>query len=250
MGKKKIIACLDNKNGKVVKGIKFRDIKELGDPVELAMKYEKAGVDQLAFYDISASVEGRTLFLDLLKKVTECTTVPVNAAGGIMTIEDCEKVFEAGASMVSINSGAIVNPQFVKEASKTFGRKKITVSVDIGKVQNTYKVFTSAGQKDTGLDAMDWIKKMDDYGAGNFIINSIDCDGVQQGYNLELLKKITEITDVPVTASGGAGSIEDFVQLFQQVPKVDLALAASIFHYNQVDIRELKETLRERGVIL
>ena len=250
MGKKKIIACLDNKNGKVVKGIKFKDIKELGDPVELAMKYEKAGVDQLAFYDISASVEGRTLFLDLLKKVTECTTVPVNAAGGIMTIEDCEKVFEAGASMVSINSGAIVNPQFVKEASKTFGREKITVSVDIGKVQNTYKVFTSAGQKDTGLDAMDWIKKMDNYGAGNFIINSIDCDGVQQGYNLELLKLITEITDVPVTASGGAGSIEDFVQLFEQVPKVDSALAASIFHYNQVDIRELKETLRERGVIL
>lgn len=248
MSRKKIVACLDNRNGKVVKGVKFKEIKELGDPVDMGVKYAEDGVDELAFYDISASLEERTLFTDILRDLTSKVDVPVNAAGGIMSLEQCREVFDAGAAKVSINTGAIRRPLFVKEAAEEFGSGRVTVSVDIGSTETGYRVFSSGGQMDTGLDAIEWIKKMQDYGAGSFIINSIDCDGVKKGFDLDLLKMATEAVQVPITASGGAGSIDDFVELFQKVPDIDAGLAASIFHYGIVDIAELKTRLKEKGI--
>jgi cyclase len=245
---KKIIPCLDIKDRKVVKGRKFKDIKTLADPVELARKYVASGADELVFYDIGASVEGRRLFIDLLQDVRKEVTCPLIAGGGIKTIEDCEAVFEAGADKLSINTGAIEDPSFITKASEKYGKEKIILSCDIKNVDGTYRLFTSAGQKDTGLDAVEWIADLAKRGAGAVVVNSIDADGVQEGFDIGLLNTIMKRVDIPIIASGGAGSIKDFIELFRKLPRIYAGLAASVFHFDQVDIKELKEQLSEAGI--
>jgi len=247
MSTKRIIPCLDIRNGKVVKGVNFEDVRDVGDPLELAGYYDETGADELAFYDITASIEGRILFTDLLKEVSAKTAVPVTAAGGISTIEDCDRVLQNGAGKVSINSGAVKNPLLIEEAAKKYGSGRVIISMDVKRADGRFMVFVKGGKENTGIDALEWAVKCESLGAGEFVVNSIDTDGVKEGFDIELIAAITEIVKVPVIASGGAGKMEDFAELFRETG-ADAGLAASIFHFKEVNIRELKSYLKNLGI--
>ena len=245
---KKIVACLDIMNGKVVKGINFEGIKEVGDPLTRAKLYAKAGADELCFYDISASVEGRILFTDLLASIVSAVSIPVSAAGGVRSVEDFARVLETGVSKVSVNSGALERPQLVADCAKRFGSEKVVVAVDAKRVGAAWHCFNQAGAHDTGVEVLPYLKICEQNGAGEIVVNSIDTDGVQKGYDLQLLRAVCDTVDIPVVASGGAGTPEHIIALFLKVPKCASALGASIFHYDLVDIRALKMKMREQGI--
>lgn len=245
---KKIVPCMDIKSGKVVKGVKFKDIKELRNPVDLAKYYNESGADELVFYDIAASVEGHGIQENLFMDVRKAVNIPLIAGGGLIKIEDCDRIMALGADKISINTGALKNPELIKQAAEKYGREKVMLSVDVSMKCGSYHIFKDAGTVDTGLDAMDWIDKCVSFGAGEVVVNSIDMDGVQSGYDIALLKKVCRAVNVPVIASGGAGKIEDFIELFNAVPTVQTALAASVFHTEAVKIDELKKELKKEGI--
>jgi len=245
---KRIIPCLDVRNGRVVKGVNFQGLSDVSDPVELGRYYSENGADELVFYDITASSEGRRLFTDILKKVASTIFIPLTVGGGINTLDDFERVLGSGADKVSVNSGAIRNPQLIEDAAKRYGDQCVVLSVDAKRVDGSYHVFAKGGREDTGMDALEWIKRGVFMGAGEIVLNSIDTDGVKRGFDLEMLAAVSEIVDVPIIASGGAGGVQDFVTLFQSLPKVDAGLAASIFHFGEVKISDLKEELYRNGI--
>ena len=245
---KRIIPCLDVRDGRVVKGVNFTGISDVASPVELAAYYSDAGADELVFYDITASYEDRALFTDILRETASRVFIPLTVGGGINTLEDFDRVLKCGADKVSVNSGAIRDPSLIGAAARCYGDQCVVLSVDAKRVEGRFRVFARGGREDTGLDAVEWIRSGVAAGAGEIVLNSIDTDGVKGGFDLEMLSAVCEVVDVPVIASGGAGCIEDFVTLFREVPRVDAGLAASIFHFGQVEIADLKRTLRERGV--
>ena len=244
---KRIIPCLDVKNGRVVKGTNFEGLRDMADPVEMARFYNAAGADELVFYDITASVEGRTLFTDILTRVASEIFIPLTVGGGINSLEDFDRVLKCGADKVSVNSGAIRNPAIIGEAAKKYGDQCVVLSCDIKRVEGKFMLFAKGGRENTGIDALDWIVRGVKNGAGELVINSIDTDGVKNGFDLELLDAVASLVSVPIIASGGAGKKEDFVELFRH-KGMDAGLAASIFHTKQVDIKDLKRYLRENGV--
>ena len=245
---KRIIPCLDVRDGRVVKGVNFEGLSDVSSPVELASYYSENGADELVFYDITASAEGRALFTDVLRKVAETIFIPLTVGGGISTVDDFDRVLKCGADKVSVNSGAIRNPQLIKEAAQRYGNQCVVISADVKRVDGEFRVFARGGRDDTGMEAISWIKKCVDLGAGEVVVNSIDTDGVKGGFDIEMLKAVCDAVDVPVIASGGAGSSDDFVQLFRQIPDIDAGLAASIFHFGEVTIKELKEKLRDNDI--
>jgi len=245
---KRIIPCLDVKDGRVVKGVNFLGLNDVSDPVKLGQYYSENGADELVFYDITASAEGRTLFTDILTRVAETIFIPLTVGGGINTLDDFDRVLKCGADKVSVNSGAIKNPALIGEAAKRYGDQCVVLSVDVKRVNGQFRVFAKGGREDTGLDALKWIKSGVENGAGEIVLNSIDTDGVKQGFDLEMLSAVCELVSVPVIASGGAGGIQDFVTLFTALPKVDAGLAASIFHFGEVRIQDLKQALHEAGI--
>jgi imidazole glycerol-phosphate synthase subunit HisF len=245
---KRIIPCLDVKNGRVVKGINFEGLNDVSSPVELADYYSKCGADELVFYDITASSDGRKLFTDILCETAKKVFIPLTVGGGINTVEDFDRVLKCGADKVSVNSGAIKNPGLIEEASKLYGDQCVVISADVKRVDGVFKVFAKGGRENTGMEAIEWIKRCVGNGAGEVVLNSIDTDGVKGGFDLEMLDAVCNAVSVPVIASGGAGSINDFVTLFKTLPKVDAGLAASIFHFGEVSIKELKNTLKENNI--
>lgn len=245
---KRIIPCLDVKNGRVVKGVNFQGLADVSDPVELAAFYSASGADELVFYDITASAEGRALFTDVLTKVAATVFIPLTVGGGINTVEDFDRVLKCGADKVSVNSGAIRDPGLIAAAARRYGDQCVVLSVDAKRVDGRYHVFAKGGREDTGLDAIDWVRKGVADGGGEIVLNSIDTDGVKQGFDLEMLAAVCDAVDVPVIASGGAGGVQDFVTLFKALPKVDAGLAASIFHFGEVAIPDLKTALAAAGV--
>ena len=245
---KRIIPCLDVRDGRVVKGTNFQGLQDVSSPVELAKYYSDNGADELVFYDITASAEGRALFTDILRQVAEQIFIPLTVGGGINTVDDFDRVLKCGADKVSVNSGAIRNPSLVAEAAKRYGDQCVVLSADVKRVDGQFRVFAKCGRVDTGMEAISWIKSCVANGAGEVVLNSIDTDGVKKGFDLEMLDAVSNAVDVPVIASGGAGGIGDFVTLFKQLPKVDAGLAASIFHFGQVMIPALKQTLRENNI--
>ncbi len=245
---KRIIPCLDVKDGRVVKGVNFQGLNDVSSPIELGKYYSDNGADELVFYDITASAEGRALFTDILKKVAETIFIPLTVGGGINTLEDFDRVLKCGADKVSVNSGAIKNPNLIAQAAQKYGDQCVVLSVDVKRVDGKFTVFAKGGRENTGMDAIEWIKKCVALGAGEVVVNSIDTDGVKQGFDLEILEAVCDAVSVPVIASGGAGSMEDFVTLFKELPKVDAGLAASIFHFGEVNIKELKERLAEENI--
>jgi len=245
---KRIIPCLDVRNGRVVKGVNFAGLRDVNHPVELAKFYSECGADELVFYDITASSDGRALFTDILSEVARTIFIPLTVGGGIRSVADFERVLSCGADKVSVNSGAIVNPKLIEDAAKRYGDQCVVLSVDAKRVNGTYHVFAKGGREDTGMDALEWIRRGLNMGAGEIVLNSIDTDGVKKGFDLEMLEAVCAFADVPVIASGGAGCINDFVTLFKAIPGVDAGLAASIFHFGEVSIRDLKETLHQNGV--
>lgn len=247
---KRIIPCLDVRDGRVVKGTNFEGIQDVSDPVSLAHFYSNSGADELVFYDITASFEGRKLFTDVLKKVASQVFIPLTVGGGINTLEDFDRVLKCGADKVSVNSGAIRNPSLIPEAAKKYGDQCVVLSADVKRVNGAFHVFAKGGREDTGMDAIQWIKSGVQNGAGEVVLNSIDTDGVKQGFDLEMLDAVCQAVRVPVIASGGAGCKEDFITLFKKIPDVDAGLAASIFHYGEVDIKDLKKTLRENDILV
>ncbi len=247
---KRIIPCLDVRNGRVVKGTNFEGIQDVSDPISLAHFYSNSGADELVFYDITASFEGRKLFTDVLTKVASQVFIPLTVGGGINTLEDFDRVLKCGADKVSVNSGAIRNPSLIPEAAKKYGDQCVVLSADVKRVGGAFHVFAKGGREDTGMDAIQWIKSGVQNGAGEVVLNSIDTDGVKQGFDLEMLDAVCQAVRVPVIASGGAGRQEDFITLFKEIPDVDAGLAASIFHYGEVDIKDLKKTLRENDILV
>ena len=247
---KRIIPCLDVKNGRVVKGVNFEGLSDVSSPVSLAEYYSSCGADELVFYDITASAEGRALFTDILCEAASKIFIPLTVGGGINTIEDFDRVLKCGADKVSVNSGAIKNPGLIKEAAQKYGNQCVVISADVKRVDGEFRVFAKGGREDTGMEAISWIKRCVDNGAGEVVLNSIDTDGVKGGFDLEMLEKVCDAVNVPVIASGGAGSEEDFVKLFKTLPKVDAGLAASIFHFGEVEIKDLKKTLSENGIVV
>ena len=245
---KRIIPCLDVKDGRVVKGVKFKGLADVSSPVELAEYYTKAGADELVFYDITASNEGRKIFTDILCETASKVFIPLTVGGGIGTIADFDRVLKCGADKVSVNSGAIRNPDIIGEAAKLYGDQCVVLSVDIAKIDGVYRVFAKGGRENTGMEAIDWIKRCVDAGAGEVVVNSIDTDGVKQGFDIPLLKAVCDAVNVPVIASGGAGCIEDFIELFTEIPDIDAGLAASIFHFKEVEIADLKEAMAKAGI--
>ena len=244
---KRIIPCLDVKNGRVVKGVNFEGLRDLADPVEMARFYNESGADELVFYDITASAEGRTLFTDILRRVAQEIFIPLTVGGGINTLEDFDRVLKCGADKVSVNSGAIRNPGIIAEAARKYGDQCVVLSMDVKRVDGQFRLFAKGGREDTGIDAMEWAVRGVKNGAGEIVLNSIDTDGVKGGFDLEMLDTLASLVDVPIIASGGAGKMEDFAELFTH-PGIDAGLAASIFHTRQVEIRDLKTYLRARGV--
>jgi cyclase len=244
---KRIIPCLDVKNGRVVKGTNFEGLRDMADPVEMGRFYNESGADELVFYDITASVEGRGLFTDILRRVASEIFIPLTVGGGIRTLEDFDRVLKCGADKVSVNSGAIADPGIIGAAAKKYGDQCVVLSMDVKRVNGQFRLFAKGGREDTGIDAMEWAVKGVGEGAGEIVLNSIDTDGVKQGFDLEMLDTLAARVKVPIVASGGAGKREDFAELFTH-PGIDAGLAASIFHTKQVDIRELKQYLREQGV--
>lgn len=245
---KRIIPCLDVKNGRVVKGVNFLGLNDVSSPIELAKYYSEHGADELVFYDITASAEGRALFTDILTEVARTIFIPLTVGGGINTVEDFDRVLKCGADKVSVNSGAIRNPSLVREAAKRYGDQCVVLSADVKRVDGEFRVFAKGGREDTGMEAIGWIKHCVDMGAGEVVLNSIDTDGVKRGFDLEMLDAVCNAVSVPVIASGGAGGIEDFVTLFKTLPKVDAGLAASIFHFHEVDMMDLKTQLAGQGI--
>jgi len=245
---KRIIPCLDVKNGRVVKGVNFEGIRDVSSPVELGRYYSENGADELVFYDITASYEGRGLFTDILRQVAETIFIPLTVGGGINTIEDFDRVLKCGADKVSVNSGAIKNPALIGEAAKKYGDQCVVLSADIKRVGGQFRVFAKGGREDTGMEAIDWIKKCVAAGAGEVVVNSMDTDGVKQGFDIPLLERVCEAVRVPVIASGGAGNMQHFVDLFRAIPDIDAGLAASIFHFGEVAISDLKNELKRNDI--
>ena len=245
---KRIIPCLDVKDGRVVKGTNFVGLSDVASPVELAKYYSDCGADELVFYDITASSEGRALFTDILREVAANVFIPLTVGGGINTVSDFDRVLKCGADKVSVNSGAIRNPALITEAAKRYGDQCVVISADIKRVSGEFRVFAKGGREDTGMEAISWIKRCVGMGAGEVVVNSIDTDGVKKGFDLEMLRAVRAAVNVPVIASGGAGSVDDFVRLFKEIPDMDAGLAASVFHFGQIKIRELKQILRAEGI--
>jgi len=245
---KRIIPCLDVRNGRVVKGVNFEGLSDVSSPVELGKYYSDNGADELVFYDITASSDGRAIFTDILKEVASTIFIPLTVGGGINSLEDFDRVLKCGADKVSVNSGAIKNPDLIYQAAKRYGDQCVVLSVDVKRVDGVFRVFAKGGRENTGMDAIEWIKRGVDNGAGELVINSIDTDGVKKGFDLEMLDAVCNVVSVPVIASGGAGNKQDFVKLFNTLPKVDAGLAASIFHFGEVEIKDLKKTLKENGI--
>ena len=245
---KRIIPCLDVKDGRVVKGTRFESLRDVSSPVELAAFYSECGADELVFYDVTASAEGRKLFTDVLREVARTVFIPLTVGGGINTVDDFDRVLKCGADKVSVNSGAIRDPNLIFEAAKRYGDQCVVLSLDVRRVDGRFRVFAKGGREDTGLDAAEWVKKGVGLGAGEIVLNSIDTDGVKQGFDLEMLDAVCGDLAVPVIASGGAGGIEDFVTLFKTLPNVDAGLAASIFHFGQVAIPDLKAALKKENI--
>ena len=245
---KRIIPCLDVKDGRVVKGVNFLGLHDVSNPVSLAKYYSDSGADELVFYDITASAEGRALFTDILVEVASTIFIPLTVGGGINTVEDFDRVLKCGADKVSVNSGALRDPSLIAAAAKKYGDQCVVLSVDAKRVDGQYRVFAKGGREDTGLDAIEWIKRGVQSGAGEIVLNSIDTDGVKGGFDLPMLAAVCDAVQVPVIASGGAGGIDDFVRLFQALPKVDAGLAASIFHFGEVSIPDLKQALHAQGI--
>ncbi|NLY81928.1 MAG: imidazole glycerol phosphate synthase subunit HisF [Clostridiales bacterium] len=244
---KRIIPCLDVRNGRVVKGTNFKGVSDVEDPVKLAKLYNQAGADELVFYDITASVEDRPLFTGILKEVAKEIFIPLTVGGSINTLGDFDRVLKAGADKVSVNSGAIKNPDLINEAAEKYGNQCVVLSVDVARVNGEYRVFTKGGREDTGINALDWIVEGEKRGAGELVLNSIDTDGVKKGFDLEMLRDVAKLISIPIIASGGAGKMEDFVELFK-IQGVDAGLAASIFHYKEIGVNELKIYLKEQGI--
>ena len=244
---KLIIPCLDVKDQRVVKGIKFVNFRDAGNPVELAKYYNEQGADELSFLDITASYENRKIIIDIIKKVAKEVFIPLSVGGGINNIEAIRKLLNAGAEKVSIGTAAVKNPNLVKEAAKKFGSQAIVLSIDAKRKNNSWTVYINGGREDANIDALDFAKKMEKYGAGELLLNSIDRDGTKKGYDLELNKRFSEELNIPIIASGGAGSLEDIRDVLT-IGKADAALAASIFHYKKYTINDVKEYLRKNGV--
>ena len=247
---KRIIPCLDVKDGRVVKGVNFAGLADVSSPVELARYYSDHGADELVFYDITASVEGRRLFTDILREVASEIFIPLTVGGGIRTVDDFDRALKCGADKVSVNSGAIRDPELIRAAAERYGNQCVVISADVKRVDGQFRVFAKGGREDTGMEAIGWIQKCVALGAGEVVVNSIDTDGVRRGFDLPLLQAVCAAVNVPVIASGGAGSITDFVELFQKVPTVDAGLAASIFHFGEVAIPELKQALRAENILV
>lgn len=245
---KRIIPCLDVKDARVVKGVNFKGLNDVSSPVELGKYYSDNGADELVFYDITASYEKRNLFTDILTEVARTIFIPLTVGGGINTLGDFDTVLKCGADKVSVNSGAIKNPSIIKEASKRYGNQCVVLSVDIKRVNGRFTVFANGGRENTGIDAIEWIKKAEADGAGEIVVNSIDTDGVKKGFDIEMLKAVNSAVSVPVIASGGAGCIDDFTELFKQIPDIDAGLAASVFHFGEVSIKDLKQELFKNGI--
>ena len=245
---KRIIPCLDVKNGRVVKGVNFLGLSDVSSPVKLAEYYSNCGADELVFYDITASHEGRALFTDILRQVAERVFIPLTVGGGINEVSDFDRVLKCGADKVSVNSGAIRNPDLVPAAADRYGSQCVVISADVKRVDGEFRVFAKGGREDTGMEAVSWIARCVERGAGEVVLNSIDTDGVKGGFDLDMLNAVCEAVSVPVIASGGAGCIQDFVTLFKALPKVDAGLAASIFHFGEVRIRDLKEAMAKSGI--
>ena len=245
---KRIIPCLDVKDGRVVKGVNFLGLADVSSPVKLTQFYNHSGADELVFYDITASSENRSLFTEILTEVADQIFIPLTVGGGIHSLADFERVLQCGADKVSVNSGALKNPDLIEQAAKRYGDQCVVLSVDVKRVDGVYTVFAKGGRENTGLEAIEWIRRGVGSGAGEVVVNSIDTDGVKQGFDLPLLGEVCAAVSVPVIASGGAGSIDDFVKLFHTLPQVDAGLAASIFHFGEVDIRHLKQKLAQEQI--
>lgn len=245
---KRIIPCLDVRNGRVVKGTNFKGIRDIADPVEMARFYNAAGADELVFYDITATVEGRGIFTEILTRVAAEVFIPLTVGGGINTLEDFDRVLKCGADKVSVNSGAVKNPKLIGEAAKRYGNQCVVLSMDVKRVDGEYRVFVKGGREDTGINALEWARRGVQSGAGELVVNSIDTDGVRGGFDIEMLSAVADVADVPIIASGGAGTMEDFKKLFEADRRIDAGLAAGIFHTRLVDIKELKEYLLKNGI--
>lgn len=245
---KRIIPCLDVRDGRVVKGVNFEGLNDVSDPVTLAEYYSDCGADELVFYDITASSEGRKLFTDILTRAASRVFIPLTVGGGISTLGDFDRVLKCGADKVSVNSGAINNPGIIEQAAKLYGSQCVVLSVDAKRVGGSYRVFAKGGRVDTGLDAIEWIKRGENSGAGEIVLNSIDTDGVKNGFDLEMLRAVSDVVKIPVIASGGAGTMEDFLTLFRTLDRVDAGLAASVFHFGEIKISELKRYLKDNGI--
>lgn len=245
---KRIIPCLDVKDGRVVKGVNFSGVEDVSSPVELAEYYNHCGADELVFYDITASLEGRKLFTDILEEVAANVFIPLTVGGGIHTLEDFDRVLKCGADKVSVNSGAIQYPDLIRQAAQKYGKQCVVLSVDVKRVDGKFCVFAKGGRENTGLDALEWIKLCEKNGAGEIVVNSIDTDGVKQGFDIELLQAVNEAVNVPVIASGGAGTVAHFVELFQKIPEIDAGLAASVFHFGELKITDVKQALKENKI--
>ena len=245
---KRIIPCLDVKDGRVVKGVNFQGLNDVSSPVSLAEFYSNAGADELVFYDITASAEGRGLFTDILRQTARSVFIPLTVGGGINTLDDFDRVLKCGADKVSVNSGAIRNPDLVYQAAKRYGDQCVVLSADVKRVDGVFRVFAKGGREDTGMEAISWITRCVENGAGEVVVNSIDTDGVRGGFDLEMLQAVCDAVSVPVIASGGAGCIDHFIDLFQMLPRVDAGLAASIFHFGQVQIRDLKNEMAANNI--
>ncbi len=247
---KRIIPCLDVKDGRVVKGVNFTGLSDVSSPVELAAYYSQNGADELVFYDITASAEGRGLFTDILRQVASTIFIPLTVGGGIITLDDFDRVLKCGADKVSVNSGAIRNPELVREAAQKYGSQCVVLSADIKRVDGEFRVFAKGGREDTGMEAIGWIKRCVEMGAGEVVVNSIDTDGVKKGFDIEMLRAVCDAVNVPVIASGGAGSVQDFVDLFRAIPDIDAGLAASVFHFGEIAIPDLKQELKNNHIIM
>ena len=245
---KRIIPCLDVKDGRVVKGVNFQRLGDVASPVDLARYYGDNGADELVFYDITASAEGRSLFTEILTETARTVFIPLTVGGGINTTADFDRVLKCGADKVSVNSGAIRDPSLVGKAAKLYGDQCVVLSVDVKRVDGVFRIFAKGGRENTGMEAIEWIRRCVGDGAGEVVVNSMDTDGVKQGFDLELLEKVCGVAKVPVIASGGAGKIEDFITLFKALPGVDAGLAASIFHFGEVKIYDLKQEMKRNGI--
>ena len=245
---KRIIPCLDVRDGRVVKGKNFIGIRDVDDPVTLGRRYNAEGADELVFYDITASSDGRKLFIDVLERVASEIFIPLTVGGGIITVDDFDRVLKSGADKVSVNSGAIRDPSLIGAAAKKYGNQCVVLSMDVKRVDGRFTVFAKGGRENTGIDAIEWARRGYLAGAGELVLNSIDTDGVRGGFDLEMLAAIADVVDIPVIASGGAGKTEDFIELFKTLPRVDAGLAAGIFHSGEVPIADVKKALKAEGI--